>query len=161
MSMKCAVVLQRGADLPERGALISRAWGDVPTSYFQDEEDLNVCSFLDLKINKWEINIEWSRKQIEEPWIRIELLKGRALAEYLRNEACPPPVNANEEILLLFELDDGGSELDEMLLIRLVSVFFGVGKLYHWCDGFREISESAIAALPPPEAVRKRLLTCK
>ncbi|QCZ96611.1 hypothetical protein DL544_06210 [Stenotrophomonas sp. pho] len=36
-----------------------------------------------MKVNKWEINAEWSRKSEVEPWIRIEILRGGVVAEYL------------------------------------------------------------------------------
>lgn len=161
MNSKCAVVLGVGSVLPERDCLIRKAWGNVPVSYFQDEEDLNACSFLDLKINKWEINGEWSCRQFEEPWIRIEVLRGQVLVEHLRAETWSPPMNSAEETLIIFKLDEGGSELDEVLLLRLVSVFFGDGKLYRWCDGFQEIGEGAIAALPTLQALQERMLKCE
>lgn len=161
MRARYVAVIGAGVVLPERELLISLAWGAAPVSCFQDRESLDDCSFLDLKVNKWEVNADWSRGQYEEPFIRIEILRGAALAEYMHNEVPSLPVSDIGEAVLVFELDEGGSKLDEVLLLRLVSVFFEGNKLYRWCDGFREISEEEVASLPTRQSLLERLVACE
>ena len=161
MSNRYAVVLGAGSILPDRGFLIGQAWGDVPVSYVQDHEVFNECSFLDLKINKWEINSQWSSKQESEPWIRIEILKGQVLEEYLRNKGCPLSVEVARETLIIFEMDEGGAAVDDMLLLRLVSVFYGRFRVYRWSDRIEEVSENIISSLPALHTVRERLNKCE
>lgn len=160
MSNRYAVVLGPGSILPDRELLISQAWGNVPVSYVQDHEDLNECSFLDLKINKWEVNSQWSSTQDSESWIRIEILKGKVLEEYLQNEGCPLSVEVARETLVVFELDEGGIAVDDMLLLRLVSVFYGRFRVYRWSDRIEEVSANTFASLPARHRVRERLIKC-
>ncbi|WP_092418662.1 hypothetical protein [Pseudomonas sp. NFPP07] len=161
MSSRYAVVLGPGSILPDRGFLISQAWGDVPVSYVQDHEIFNECRFLDLKINKWELNSRWSNKQDSEPWIRIEILKGQVLEEYLQNEGCPLSVEVARETLMIFDLDEGGSAVDDMLLLRLVSVFYDRFRVYKWSDRIEEMSANSIASLPARDTIRERLVKCE
>ena len=161
MGTKFIVVLKDGMKLPERKFWIDQAWGDFPVSYFQDDESLDECNFLDLKVNKWEINSEWSLVQGDAPWIRVEILRGAPLEEYLKGQGVFPLIKGFGELLLVFELDDGGNDLDEILLLRLVIVFWGSGIIYRWDDGFHVVNENAIASLPGIEVVRSRLLRCK
>ena len=106
MSDKYVVVLDAGSDLPERDYLISNAWGDVPVSYVQDEVAFNECSFLDLKVNKWEVNNEWSKQQVSEPWIRIEKVEGEVLNDFLLNESSSWPKENVPEKIITIELDE-------------------------------------------------------
>nr|WP_288912674.1 hypothetical protein [uncultured Pseudomonas sp.] len=161
MRNRYAVVLDAGSILPDRAFLSSQAWGDVPVSYVQDHEFINECSFLDLKVNKWEIDSRWSIKQESEPWIRIEVFKGQALEEYLLNEDCPLSIEAARETLIIFGLDEGGTSVDDMLLLRLVSVFYGRFRVYRWSDCIEEVSENTIAYLPALDVVRERLHKCE
>jgi hypothetical protein len=156
-----AVILGMGSSLPDRGLLLSQAWGDVPVSYIQDHEDTNECTFLDLKVNKWEVNSQWSNKQVSEPWIRIEMLKGQALEQYMRGEGLPFPIEVEHEALMIFELDEGGTELDEMLLLRLLSVFCGSSKVYRLSNCIEDVSESIIDTLPSCHTVRELLIKCE
>ncbi|MDG9762597.1 hypothetical protein, partial [Stenotrophomonas sp. GD04064] len=56
MSRKYAVSMHSSIVLPQRSAWVRAAWGDLPVSYFQSDENLNDCGFIDLKVNKWEIS---------------------------------------------------------------------------------------------------------
>jgi hypothetical protein len=156
-----AVVVESGSDLPDREILVSRAWGDVPVSYFQDQESFNDCSFLDLKVNKWELNKEWSAQHDSELWIRIEKLKGVALDDFLRRDGSLWPVDMAEKTLMIIELDEGGSALDHCLLLRLVSVFLGQFRVYRWSDGIEEVSEEIAVSLPAQQDVLERLIRCE
>jgi hypothetical protein len=157
MSSKYAAVLRRETSLPERELLIGQAWGDVPVSYVQDQECLNDCSFLDLKINKWEVNPNWSGRQDSDVWIRIEILKEARLVEYLQNEVCPLSVDVDHEILVVFELDEGWSAFDNLLLLRLVSAFCDFSKIYKWCGIFQELSSGVFSCLPSKNDICERL----
>lgn len=161
MSSKYAVILKQGSILPKRDFLISEAWGKVPVSYFQDQESLNDCTFIYLKINKWEINSQWSSQQDSEPWIRINILKGKTLKEYVQNEEHLLPIGATSETILVFELDDTENDLDEILLLRLVSVFGNNSKIYRWCDGFQEMGEDDLTSTLTKQDIHKRLIKCK
>ncbi|MHA3735421.1 hypothetical protein ACXR0M_07055 [Pseudomonas sp. Eth.TT006] len=148
MANRFAVVVESGSDLPDRDILVSRAWGDVPVSYIQDQEAFNDCSFLDLKVNKWELNREWGDKQDSECWIRIEKFKGATLEDFLREDGAFWPVDMSGKTLMIIELDEGGSELDQCLLLRLVSVFLGQFKVYRWSDAVEEVTEETVASVP-------------
>jgi hypothetical protein len=161
MNSRYAVVLESGSALPGRETVVSQAWGDVPVSYVQDHEVFNECSFLDLKVNKWELNSEWSGKQVSEPWIRIEKHQGAALDDFLRNDGSLWPVDMTGKTLITIELDEGGSALDYCLLLRLVAVFLGQFKVYRWSDSIEEVSEKSIAFLPPQQRVLERLINCE
>lgn len=161
LTNRYAVVVESGSDLPDREILVRRAWGDVPVSYIQDQESFNDCSFLDLKVNKWELNKKWSAKQNSELWIRIEKLKGVALDEFLHRDGSLWPVDMAEKTLMIIELDEGGSALDHCLLLRLVSVFLGQFRVYRWSDGVEEVSEEIAASLPAQQAVLERLIRCE
>ncbi|OUM05708.1 hypothetical protein BW686_20365 [Pseudomonas syringae] len=160
MTDKYAVALGSGAVLPERENLILQAWGDVPVSHFQDEDVLNDCSFLDLKINKWEVNKQWSAQQESEPWIRMEILRGQALEDYLQNDGEMLRHATQHEALVVVELDEGGLDIDDFLLMRLISVFSERFKVYRFCDGYQEVHEEALASLPARNAVMERLVGC-
>lgn len=160
MTSKYAAVTGSESLFPERDYLIGQAWGDVPVSYVQDNECINECSFLDLKINKWEMNKRWSDRQNVEPWIRIEIIKGLLIDEYLENKKYPLYMDCACESLIVFELDEGGIAIDELLLLRLVSVFFPQSKVYRLTDRFEEIDSRAISGLPTKEVVREKLVSC-
>lgn len=160
MTSKYAAVTGSEHLFLDRNYLIVQAWGDVPVSYVQDNECINECSFLDLKVNKWEINRRWSDRQSIEPWIRIEILRGQLLDEYLENKNCPLCIDSACESLISFELDEGGIDLDELLLLRFVSVFIAQSKVYKLTDRFEEIDSRTISALPTKEAVREKLIRC-
>ena len=150
------VVLNAGEAIPERSSLVYQAWGDVPFSYFQGHESMAESGFLDLKVNKWEVNAEWSRNSDGEPWIRIEIVRGARVAEWLATHglACMAGMGG---VLLIAEMDDGGGELDEVLLARLVSVFIPRNRAFHWCNELNEIDGEYISRLPSREEVLERL----
>ncbi|WP_369038400.1 hypothetical protein [Stenotrophomonas maltophilia] len=159
MGTKYVVVLVAGKGLPERNSLVYQAWGEVPVSYFQDHESLNESSFLDLKVNKWEVNAEWSRKSEDEPWIRIEILRGGVVAEYLATQGLSLLAGVGEALLSI-EMDDGGGEIDEILLAHLVSVFMPGNRVFRWRDELSEIDGEYISRFPAREAVLEQLRRC-
>lgn len=159
MGTRYVVVLVAGEVLPERKSLVCQAWGEVPFSYFQDHESLNESSFLDLKVNKWEVNAEWSRKSEDEPWIRIEILRGGAITEYLAAQGFSLVVGVGEALLSI-EMDDGGGEIDEILLAHLVSVFMPGNRVFQWRDEISEIDGEYISRFPAREAVLEQLRRC-
>ncbi|WP_432216887.1 hypothetical protein ACREYJ_15735 [Pseudomonas kribbensis] len=161
MTDRYAVVLQSSAELPERTLLVNQAWGSVPVSFVQDEEDFNDCSFLDLKINKWEVNIEWSGKQAVEPWIRIEKIKEEMLDEFLKKESRSWPLDVAGKTLMTIQLDEGGSALDDVLLLRLVSVFLDRFKVYRCSDSVEEVSREFMSYIPAQHTVLERLIKCE
>jgi len=161
MTNRYAVVLESGAELPERAFLVNQAWGSVPVSFVQDEEAFNDCSFLDLKINKWEVNVEWSGKQVVEPWIRIEKIKEEKLDEFLKKENRPWPLDVAGKTLMTIQMDEGGSALDDVLLLRLVSVFLERFKVYRCDDRVEEVSRGCIASVPAQNTVLEWLIKCE
>lgn len=160
MSDKYAVALESGGVLPERENLILQAWGDVPVSYVQDEELLSACSFLDLKINKWEVNKQWSTQQESEPWIRMEILRGQALEDYFQHNGKTLRNAGQYKALLILELDEGGVEVDVFLFMRLISVFSESFKVYRFYDGVQEVDEKALASISARNTVMERLVGC-
>ncbi len=160
MTDKYAVALESGGVLPERENLILQAWGDVPVSYVQDEELLSACSFLDVKINKWEVNKQWSTQQESEPWIRMEILRGQALEDYFQHNGKTLRNAGQYKALLILELDEGGVEVDVFLFMRLISVFSESFKVYRFCDGVQEVDEKALASISARNTVMERLVGC-
>jgi hypothetical protein len=155
MSDEYVVAVGREASLPPRNVLINQAWGALPVSYFQDHEDIDECSFLDLKVNKWEVNNLWAGRGVE-PTIRIDILKGAALGDFMRNHDFQKSCVAYERLLVL-KLDEGAEAIDEMLLLRLISVFVGIGKVYVLRQRVEEMIEGSINAIPTVAAVIEKL----
>ncbi|AZC58328.1 hypothetical protein C4K34_4171 [Pseudomonas chlororaphis subsp. piscium] len=62
---------------------------------------------------------------------------------------------------MIFDLDEGGSAVDDMLLLRLVSVFYDRFRVYKWSDRIEEMSANTIASLPSRDTVRERLIKCE
>ncbi|WP_455805261.1 hypothetical protein [Pseudomonas fluorescens] len=158
MSNRYAVILESGSVLPERALLVSEAWGSVPVSYVQDQEIFNECSFLDLKVNKWEVNSQWSSKQYLEPWIRIEKLTDEGLEEFLQQDGCRWSLDMTGKTLIIIDMDEGGGAMDDMLLMRLLSVFHARFKVYSCSDSTEELSD---ASFPTQQSVRDRLIKCE
>ncbi|PZS93352.1 hypothetical protein A7X83_06045 [Stenotrophomonas maltophilia] len=156
MSRKYAISMHSSIVLPQRSVWLRAAWGDLPVSYFQSDESLNDCSFIDLKVNKWEISGSGAQGDLD-PFIRVEIINGRELVDYLGDTEFCPPVDVAEETLLVFELDDGGDESDEWLLMRLVSVVAEDNRLYCWRDGFQQIGREFSCTVPALGDVRMRL----
>lgn len=156
MNIKYIVVIESESSLPDRRFLVGQAWGDLPISYFQDGEVFGEGAFLDLKVNKWEINSKWSAKQDNEPWIRIEVLQGRTAEEFINNTMCPLPEVLNKKLIVM-ELDEGGGAIDEMLLQRLVAVFCEAFRVFRWGGCLEELNERSIASLPTLHFVREQL----
>lgn len=161
MTYRYAVVLESRAELPERAFLVEQAWGNVPISFVQDEEVFNDCSILDLKVNKWEVNIEWSGKQVVEPCIRIEKIKAEKLDEFLKKESRPWPLDVAGKTLMTIQMDEGGSALDDVLLLRLVSVFMDRFKVYRCSDSVEEMTRDFMASVPAQYTVLERLTKCE
>ncbi len=153
------VVLNAGETIPERNSLVHQAWGDVPFSYFQGHESMAESEFLDLKVNKWEINAEWSRNPDGELWIRIEIVREARVAEWLATHGLAWMAGMGG-VLLIAEMDEGGGELDEILLARLVSVLSPGNRAFLWCNGLHEIDGEYISRLPSREDVLERLRRC-
>jgi len=158
MSNRYAVILESESVLPERELLVSEAWGSVPVSYVQDQEIFNECSFLDLKVNKWEVDSQWSSKQDLEPLIRIEKLTDEGLEEFLQQEGCRWSLDMAGKKLIIIEMDEGGGAVDDMLLMRLLSVFHARFKVYSCSDSIEELSD---ASFPTQQSVRDRLIKCE
>lgn len=162
MRNKYAIARPPGATLPDRKSLIERAWGDVPVSYIQDNEVLSECTFIDLKINKWETNSRWRAKQDSEPWIRVEILRGAAIKEFLGRDDGLVAVDFAGGTLVVLELDEGGNELDDMLLFRLVSVLGERCDVYRWtASTYQKVGTDEISRLPTQHSIRDRLLKCE
>ncbi|AZC51881.1 hypothetical protein C4K35_4306 [Pseudomonas chlororaphis subsp. piscium] len=51
--------------------------------------------------------------------------------------------------------------MDDMLLLRLVSVFYDRFRVYKWSDRIEEMSANTIASLPSRDTVRERLIKCE
>ena len=119
MISKYIVLFEKTNQLPDRQTWVEKSWGYLPTSYSQDNEDLNKATYLDVKVNKWELNNKWSSSQLDEPIIRIEMIRGKSLAEFA-------PTNDLQEgqdptLLLIFELEGDGVEVDYNLFVNLIS----------------------------------------
>lgn len=160
MAFKYAVDFEEGFILPHRSDWVEQAWGDVPVSYMQDDETLNNCSFLDLKINKWELSAAWSErhKLRREPMIRIEILRGEERNRFLTESNCSLIMASANGTLLVLELDEGGWDIDEILLLRLVSVFWGKSKIYNISESCEQVFD--VNLFPKLSVVHERLMKC-
>ncbi|MDH4608949.1 hypothetical protein [Pseudomonas sp. BN102] len=122
MYRKYFVVCEDLEGFPCREEFIEKAWGDLPVSFFQDDEFLSKASYLDVKVNKWEVSQEWSTLQEVEPCIRIDFLRDERLAEFCREVRLSGCEVSSAEVVLVLELDGEGMELDELLLASMVRV---------------------------------------
>jgi hypothetical protein len=124
------VVLNAGrADL-ERKALLCRAWGRLPVSYVQDHEDLASCTYLDVKVNKWEIDSLWSKLQPQEPWIRLEFFRGELLDPLLGKYGLSLASRKSCNTIVVIRVDEGGSDIDRKLALALASALTSGESIY-------------------------------
>lgn len=114
----------------ERDPLLRRAWGDLPVSFCQDQEDLNACAYLDVKVNKWEIDKRWSAIQPREPWIRLEFFRGDSLRVFLAECGVSLVIWGAPECLVVLRIDEGGWEIDRRLAMTLASVIADGGAIF-------------------------------
>lgn len=154
MSFKFFVVSKARDQLPACAALLADAWGDLPVSYMQGDENLNKASFIDAKVNKWEVNRRWGDVYGIEPTVRVELLKGDALKTYVTDEKWVPEVDLEADRLVVLERDEGGSEIDDVLAIALLSVFARGGECYRLEEGLYRLGEAFFSALPSKDTIR-------
>lgn len=157
MSFKFFVVSKVRDPLPARAALLADAWGDLPVSYMQGHENLNKASFIDAKVNKWEVNHRWGDVYGIEPTVRVELLKGDALKAYVDDEQWVPKVDLETDRLVVLERDEGGSEIDDVLALALLSVFARGGECYRLEEGLHELREAFLSSLPSKDAIRSAI----
>lgn len=160
MYPKYVVLIKKDARLPSRQVLLDEAWGEnMPISYIQDEEALDAASYLDIKVNKWEINPAWSTLQDEEPWIRIEIFRKKGVDEFRGGIARNFSSNLEGYILLSFELDDGWDEIDLLLLGRLVKVISINNECYALNDSGEYMHcEDLFYSIPSVSVIQKLLL---
>ncbi len=119
MYCKYLILFDDVVKLPQRADLISKAWGERnPVSFFQSDEDLNKATFLDVSINKWEVNPKWSDEYDVAPLVRIEILRGSAVKDFTSENHIIVPSDTLSA--LVFSLDDGYKNIDILLLTRLV-----------------------------------------
>lgn len=130
MSTQYWILLKNGHCIPEREMLLSSAWGDLPVSYSQDHEEINFCSYLDVKVNKWEIDKKWSKVQFPEPNISIEFFRKKELAAFLDGKHLPFVVNREHDTLVILQVDVGGWDIDQKLTVALASVIAGTEPIY-------------------------------
>ena len=156
MYSKYLVVIDKDVALPDRGLLFEEAWGkDIPVSFVQDNETLDAASYLDVKVNKWEINEKWSHLQSEEPWIRIEVLRGQGFKKYVTENECPFIGDNNDSFLVVFELDEGGVQVDEFLLARLVKTTSETHRPFAYDESGKYVPcFEYFQSLPPKEMVK-------
>jgi len=148
------VVLEAGRRLPERSALLKRAWGDLPVSYIQDRAKINSCSYLDVKVNKWEVDKRWSIMSTQEACIRIEFLRRDKLANFINERDLPLAVNTGSDVLVVLQIDGDVPEIeaDRKLAEALAVAIADGGRLYVYDEGMlsTESNSQPISALSAP-----------
>jgi hypothetical protein len=133
----------------------------VPVSYVQDDENLNFCGFLELKVNKWEINTESRECGRFEPYIRCKISKAGAAETSRASFDFSSLLGAGCETYIVLESDEDAGEVDNMLLLRLVAVLSRAGKAYVLRDRLNEMSEDELRAVPTKSVVLTRLMEGK
>lgn len=159
INFRYAVFLGSNYHFPSRGMLFSCAWGSLPASYFQDDEALEKCSFIDMKVNKWEVNERWRLRQADEPWIRVELVRGDDVAEYLAAFSSVLPAGRIINTVALFDMDEGAEEVDEILLLRIAFAFSGGDSIY-LTDGSVVDADFSLLDSSSVDAIIKRISSC-
>lgn len=129
------ILASEDTEFPNRQEWILAAWGTIPISYVQESEDINEASYLDIKVNKWELNPVWSKVQAQEPWIRIEFIRG----EEIRYQT---QATKRDRLLVILELDGPCKEVDYQLLYRLAQVL-----VQNYGFELREPSSGALDAI--------------
>ncbi|KQV15875.1 hypothetical protein ASC74_26140 [Pseudomonas sp. Root329] len=161
MERKFVVAFDRNDQLPERREWLSEAWGDVPTTHFQSDESMLDSIFIDLKINKWELNAAWSSRQGLAPIIRIEILRDESLVEFVNNHASLICDEVDAKVLMVFELEGESMDVDFIILMRLVAALCGRGRCYQWAEKLEFLDEKALADLPSSVELKDMLITCQ
>lgn len=162
MYSKYLVLIDKNNKLPDRVSLVEKAWGDLPVSHIQDAEDLNEASYLDLKVNKWEVNGKWSTKQNQEPWIRIEILRGESLLRFVNQNDFGFPVDQSDSFLMTFELDEldeGWLDVDYALIANLVRVLPAAQKIFAYDESYIRIDGyKHFETVPTKDLVKEKLI---
>jgi len=117
--------------LPERDVILRSVFRDeyseLQISYVSNDVDLNKATMLDFKVDKWAVDPRWRDLQEDEPFIRIELLRGDQCRSFLKeNERAidSQALTSSENYIVAMELDDGDiHEIDIAILARLASWF--------------------------------------
>lgn len=142
MSIKYLTIFNKNSTPPERQDLINRAWGDLPTSHIQGGEKIKDSDYLDIKVNKWEVNPLWSKRQSPEPFIRIEILKDEKLNSYLKSSGLTDRLAVESNFAMVIEMDEGAIDIDQVLMLNLFAVlsnFSDIFKLSHDDASFEKL----------------------
>jgi len=161
MCSKYLVVCDRRENFPSRVEWLDRAWGEVPVSYVQDGEELRSTSYLDVKVNKWELNSGWSGRQVDEPWIRIEFFRDNFLKSFVEENAFPFDLDFSSDMLLVFELDDGWLDVDKYLIENIVCVLSEKCRCYLWRGRFELLGREYFKNIPSKIEVKNMLIDCQ
>ena len=163
MYSKYLVMIDVDTSLPSRKSMVEIAWGeDVPISFVQDNEVFNEASYLDFKVNKWEVNQKWSEMQDEEPWIRLEIIRDIQIKDYVSENKLTFSFDYKRYYLVALELDDGWQEIDQALLARVVVSLAKNKKVYAFDDneGYIDCTDT-LSSLPSKKTVRKSIFLDK
>ncbi|QXH58844.1 hypothetical protein [Pseudomonas maumuensis] len=158
MDTKFLIVSPLRDSLPPREDVLTQAWGELPVSYVLDEADLNEASYMDVKVNKWEVNPIWSERYGLEPLIGVEFLKGESLKAYLQETDLAPAVDVRTQRLIVVTLDEEGrSEIDGLLTKALVRVLAKSGQCYLVAEDLTPVDEHYFLSLPSAGALKRQL----
>lgn len=154
MSAEYWIFISADNPLPHRELLLRTAWAGLPVSYSQDSEDINTCTYLDVKINKWELKTVAAG--MSESWIRIEILKGIRASNYLKEKGVAISDNKKSEILIVLRADDGSAEIDKSLMVMLAAVIANEAPLYRYDEesGIEEVDSREIVKMASSEIQR-------
>ncbi|WP_434771303.1 hypothetical protein [Pseudomonas entomophila] len=130
MNVKYLAIFNKNSRPPERQALVNKSWGDLPTSYIQGGEKINDSDYLDIKVNKWEVNPLWSKRQSPEPFIRIEILKDKKLNAYLKSFGLTDRLAVESNFAMAIELDEGEIDIDQALMLNLLAVLSDFSEIF-------------------------------
>ncbi len=108
---------------------------------------MNHAEYLDVKVNKWESNSEWSGKG--EPFVRIGIFRNCQLADFVREGELSAPSDFQPKVILTMELDCGGSEIDVALFRSLVCVVMRCGVGYRWRGSWEAVDAISISSCLP------------
>ncbi len=119
--------------LPERDVIFRSVLRDkrseLQISYISNDVDLNKATMLDFKVDKWAIDPRWRDLQEDEPFIRIEFLRGeqrRSFFEKNKGIIDSQVLAAGDNYIVTMELDDGNiNEIDIAILTCLAGWFAG------------------------------------
>jgi hypothetical protein len=159
MHSKYIILIDKGIKLPNIRSLFNKAWGhDLPISFIRDAQDLESACFVDVKVNKWEANEKWSGIQLEEPWIRIEIVRNQALEEFIMENEIQGLVDSKKMFLIALELDGQATEIDRILIGYLVKAIADTHRAYIYDESYQYIDCSEyLQSLPPAHVVIEKL----